>query len=131
MQVSIDIADAVQEALNERGTSACARPLPHDMTSRLPITLVEPLGGGERFSVVLDRMPIRMTTWAPTPARAVEEAALAYARLASCVGQSIGGVPCYRVSNTTEPYEAPDPAHPDIPRVIQTAHLWVRTKTID
>lgn len=131
MQVSIDIADAVQSALNGLGTNACARPLPHDMASRLPITLVEPLGGGERIAVVLDRMPIRMTTWARTPAEAAEESALAFARLTSCVGQNIGGVPCYRVSSTSEPYEAPDPAHPELPRVIQTAHLWVRTKTID
>ena len=86
-------------------------------------------GGGERRARVLDRFPIRLTTWAETPAEAVAEANLAMARLVSYEGREIGGVPCYRVTPLSTPYEPVDPAHPDIPRAIQTAHLWVRAVT--
>jgi hypothetical protein len=131
INVSIDIADACQQALNDSGTHACARPLPHDLKASLPITLVESIGGGERTARVLDRFPIRLTTWAETPADAVEEANLAMARLAAYEGRRIGGVQCYRVTPLSTPYEPVDPNHPDIPRAIQTAHLWVRTITTD
>jgi len=129
LSVSIDIADAIQSALNAMGTNACARPLPRDLAASLPITLVEPIGGGERAAHVLDRFPVRLSTWAATPAEAVAEANLAMARLCSCAGGELGGVPCYRVSPLSTPYEPTDPAHPDIPRAVQTAHLWVRTTT--
>jgi len=128
---SIDIADACQQALNDSGTNACAQPLPHDLDASIPITLVEALGGGERTARVLDRFPIRLTTWAKTPADAVAEANLAMARLMAYEGRKLGGVPCYRVTPTSTPYEPVDPYHPDIPRAVQTAHLWVRTITID
>ena len=131
LNVSIDIADAVQQALNDAGTNACARPLPHDLSASLPITLVEPLGGGLRIAVVLDRFPVRLTTWAETPAEAVEEANLAMARLCAFEGRELGGVQCYRVTPVSTVYEPEDPAHPDIPRAVQTAHLWVRTITTD
>lgn len=131
INVSIDIADACQRALNDAGTNACARPLPHDLSASLPITLVEPIGGGERRVKVLDRFPVRLTTWAETPEDAVAEANLAMARLCACEGRTIGDVPCYRVAPLSTPYEPVDPAHPDIPRAVQTAHLWVRTITIE
>lgn len=131
INVSIDIADACQQALNDSGTHACARPLPHNLAAELPITLVEPLGGGERRAQILDRFPIRLTTWAETPEDAVAEANLAMARLVTYEGREIGGVPCYRVTPLSTPYEPVDPRHPDIPRAIQTAHLWVRTITTD
>lgn len=130
IQVSIDIADAVQAALNAAGTNACARPIPRDLASVLPLTLVEPLGGGERRAVVLDRFPIRLSTWASTNAGAMQEAMLAMGRLLALEGGTVGGVPCYRVTLVSEPYEFVDPLHPDLQRVIQTAHLWVRTQTV-
>ena len=131
INVSIDIAEAVQQALNDAGTNACARPLPHNLAANLPITLVEPVGGGTRTAKVLDRFPVRLTTWAETPAEAVEVASLAMARLCAFEGRELGGVQCYRVTPISSIYEPEDPAHPDIPRAIQTAHLWVRTITID
>lgn len=131
INISIDIADACQQALNESGTNACARPLPHDLAASLPITLVEPLGGGERRAQVLDRFPVRLTTWATTPSEAVDEANLAMARLCAYEGRVLGGVQCYRVTPLSTPYEPVDPDHPSIPRAVQTAHLWVRTITND
>ena len=131
LNVSIDIADAIQAALNAAGINACARPLPYDMADHLPITLVEPLSGGTRYAVVLDRFPVRLSTWAATEADAVEQSARAMAHLVACEGGEMGGVPVYRVAPTNTPYEVEDPAHPDIPRVIHTAHLWVRTRTIE
>lgn len=130
INVSIDIADAIQTALNAAGTNACARPLPRDLEGSVPLTLVEPLGGGERRDHVVDRFPVRLSTWAETDAEAIAEASLAMARLVACQWGDIGGVPCYRVSPLSLPYAAADPRHPDLARVIQTAHLWVRTQTI-
>lgn len=130
LNVSIDIADAVQEALNNSGTTACARPLPTDLDASLPLTLVEPLGGGERRAVILDRFPVRLSTWAATSAEAIAAASLAMGRLMAYEGRELGGVPCYRITPLSLPYEAQDPRHPDLARAVQTAHLWVRTKTV-
>lgn len=131
LNVSIDIAGAIQAMLNDAGLAACARPLPYDMADRLPITLVETMQGGLRSSRILDRFPVRLSTWADTPAQAVAVACDVMAHLAACEGSILGGVQCYRVAPTNMPYETGDPDHPDIPRVVQTAHLWVRVRTID
>lgn len=132
LNVSIDIADAVQEMLNGMGITACARPLPHDLEDRLPLVLVEAIPGGSRRFHVLDRHAVRLSAWAGTGAEARAIVALAMAYLENCVGGELGGVPCYRVTQSVAmPYEAMDPDHPDIPHAECTAHLWVRTKTIE
>lgn len=132
LNVSIDIADAVQQMLNEVGVSACARPLPYDLDGMLPLVLVEALPGGARRSRVLDRHAVRISAWADTGTEARATVALAMAYLESCVGGTLGGVPCYRVTQSVAmPYEAMDPDHPDIPHAECTAHLWVRARTID
>lgn len=131
VNVPIDVADAIQQALNAAGVNACARPLPRDLESALPITLVESLAGGARTDVVLDRFAVRLYTWAETPAEAVAESSAALAALVACQGGELGGQPCYRVTPTTMPYEAHDALHPDVPRACFTAHLYVRANTID
>lgn len=127
----IDIADAIQSALNADGIHTCARPLPHDLAGNLPITLVETFQGGGRTDVVLDRYAVRLYTWAATPAEAVDESCRAFAALMSHQWGELDGHPCYRVSPSAMPYEAHDSQHPDIPRACFTAHLYVRAVTLD
>lgn len=131
LNVPIDIADACQQALNDAGVRACARPLPHDLAGRLPLTLVEPLPGGGRTDVVIDRFAVRVYTWADTPADAVAESSAAMAALVARQGATLGGSPCYRVTPSALPYEAHDPQHPDLARACFTAHMYVRANTID
>lgn len=130
LNVTVDAADIAQSILNAAGSTACARPLPHDLAAAVPITLVEPIGG-DRSSIVLDRIPVRLYTWAETDAEAEAEAALAGARLAAAEGAMVSGTQLYRVALTGLPYPAHDPEHPDLCRAAQTAQLWLRATTQD
>lgn len=131
LNVPIDIADACQRALNDAGVRACARPLPRDLADRLPLTLVEPLPGGGRADVVLDRFAVRVYTWAGTSAEAIAESSAAMAALVARQGETLGGQQCYRVTPSALPYDAHDPQHPDLARACFTAHMYVRAITID
>lgn len=125
MQVSIDVEDAVQAALNDLGRAACAVPVPVDLDQMLPLTCVRVLGG-TRSSVVLDTFNIHFDTWADTPAEAVAESNLVAAALCDMQGAELGGVPCYRVTLASLPHADDDPDRPDLPRVTFMAQVTVR-----
>ena len=72
MEVSIDIADALQAWLNDHGHSASAWPLPSDFDRRLPFTRVTALGA-TRSNVVVDDHRVQLETWAETQAEAMAE----------------------------------------------------------
>lgn len=131
VNVPIDIADAIQQALYEAGMRVSARPVPRSLGDDLPVTVVEALPGGGRTDVVLDRFAVRVYTWAETPEDAIAASSDAMAVLVACQGGTLGGMPCYRVTPSALPYDAHDPQHPDLARVCFTAHLYVRAKTID
>lgn len=131
LNVPIDIADAIQSVLNADGHNASARPLPRDFDQRMPFTLVEPIIGGGRTDVVLDRHPVRLYTYAATPAEAIAESSAVMAALINRVGGTLGGQPCYRVAPADMPYDAHDPEHPDVARACFTAQVYVRAITID
>lgn len=126
----VDIADALQELLNANGVRACAEPLPRDMDELLPITLVQPIGGG-RSVQVLDRHAVRLYTWAVTPGEAIAECCKALAIVKASEGQAVAGVQLYAVTPSAMPYPAPDPAHPDIPRACVTADVFARATVTD
>lgn len=130
LNVPIDVADALQEALSEMGLNVCARPVPRDLDERVPLSCVESIGGG-RGDVVLDRHAVRVYTWASTEADATAESCTVMSALAALSGEPIGGVQCYRVTITTLPYPAHDVEHPDLPRVCFTAQVYARAMTID
>lgn len=130
LNVPIDAADAVREWLSDHGVRACAEPLPRDLAAALPITLVQTTGGG-RDAVVLDRHAVRLYTWAETQGEAIAECSRALAALEAAAGETIGGVPCYRVTPYALPYPAHDPDHPDIPRAAVTADVYARALTIE
>lgn len=130
VNIPIDIADAARAWLEDHGVRACAEPLPRDLMGELPITLVQPIGGG-RSAMVLDRHAVRLYTWAEDQAASIAECARAAAILSAMAGEVVGGTPCYRVDVTALPYPAHDPLHPDIARAATTADVYARATTID
>lgn len=131
LNVPVDIADLVQSALNAHGVHACAEPLPRDLGASLPLTLVQPMGGGSRQDVALDRFAVRLYTYADEPKTAISAASLAVAALAATEGEVVDGTQVYRVQPTSTVYPAADPLHPDIPRACSTAYVWARATTTD
>lgn len=129
MEVSIDVADALQEALNEAGHNASATPLPEDFEDSLPFTRVETLGG-QRTSLVIDTFNVHFDTWAETPAEAVAEANLVAAELTELVCGRVGGSQVYSVTLGSLPYEAEDPDHTSLPMASFMAQVAVRTKHV-
>ena len=130
LNTPIDIADVLQAALNEGGRAACARPLPYDLASSLPLTLVETIGGSRR-DVVLDRFAVRFYTWADTEADAIAESSFVMAWLLAHEGERMGGTTVYRVAPSAMPYPAHDTSHPDLSRACFTAYVYARASTID
>lgn len=128
LNIPIDAADAIQTWLNANGVHACAEPLPRELADELPITLVQTIGG-QRSNVVLDRHAVRLYTWADTYEDAITECGRAMAVLCAAEGESIGGVPCYRVEPSALPYPAHDSLHPNIPRAATTADVYARATT--
>ena len=130
MEVSIDVADAIQAALNEAGHSASAIPLPGDFEGRLPFTRVEVVGG-TRSQLVLDQANVHLDTWADTHAGAVRESSAVAAELAGMAGSTLGGSQLYSVTLASLPYEAADADHPSLPMASFMAQVTVRTRHID
>ena len=126
MQVSIDVADAIQAALNSRGHAAFAAPVPDDLGTALPLTRVRALGG-TRSQVVLDTFSVHLDTWGDTPAGALAEANEVAALLCELAGQTLGGVQCYRVTLGSLPHEDTDPDRPDLPMASFMAQVSART----
>lgn len=129
MEVSIDVADAIQQALNESGHAASATPLPPDFEESLPFTRVEALGG-QRSSVVLDTFNVHLDTWAETPAEAIGEANVVAALLTEMAGDRLGGSQCYSVALGSLPYPAEDEERPSLPMASFMAQVTVRTRHI-
>lgn len=133
MQINVpsDIADALRIALNALGVDACAEPLPRDLADRVPLTLVQPMGGGGRTDVVLDQFAVRLYTWGADEGAAMDGSRRAMAALCLAEGNAYGGTQVYRVTPTAGPYPAADPLHPDLPRACSTAYVWARATTTD
>lgn len=130
MEVSIDLADAIQAELNALGHNASASPLPEDFAERLPFTRVETLPGGTRSQVVVDTRTVSLETWGKTMDDAMAESSAVTAELTEMVGGLIGGVQCYRVELFGLPAEDDDPYHPTIPMASATARVTTRTRHI-
>ena len=128
--VPVDAADIVQTWLNSNGVDACAEPLPHDLELKMPLTLVQPLGGG-RSDVVCDEFGIRLYTYAADGDEAISEASYALAVLKAMERQTVGGVFCRSVYVNATPYPAHDTAHPDVSRACFTARVGLSASIIE
>lgn len=128
--VPVDVADVVQAWLNSAEVSSCAEPLPYDLASSLPITLVQPIGG-IRGDVVRDSFSVRLYTWASDEAASAVESSRAVAALQAMERQQVGGVFCRSVSINALPYPAHDPEHPDLKRMCFTARVGLSSSVVE
>ena len=113
----VDAEDALRRDLaSASGADVFAPPVPSDLDARAPCAMVE-RDGGVRINEVMDSHNVTVSVWAGTWAEAMREAgdlAGALARLPSFGGASVQ----WRTAQLTAlPFNATDPAHPDIPRV--------------
>lgn len=126
MEVSIDLSDAIQQALAADGHNVCAPPLPLDFDQRLPFSRIQTLEGGTRTDMVLDTRNVLIETWAENMADAMVECSVVAGRIVELQGEMLGGVPCYSVELTSLPAEDYDPYHKDLPMASATARISTR-----
>lgn len=128
--IPVDVAEACRLWLVAHDVDACCDPLPQDLEHRLPLVLVQPLGGS-RADVVVDSFGVRLYGWAATYEAAIANVSLAAGLLEAMAGQVVDGSQCYAVSVDALPYPAYDPSHQDIPRACTTATVTMRAKAIE
>lgn len=121
----MDVEDLLRLDLTTDGCPVCSPPVPGDLGSTLPVAMVE-RDGGQRMSLVMDQHAVTVSVWAETWAAAMAEAD----RLAGAVARlpmTPGTTTQWRTADITGlPTNAPDPAHPTIPRVQLTASVTCR-----
>ena len=130
MEVSIDLSDALQAAINASGHAASANPLPADFDSNLPFTRVTTLEGGTRTDRVIDARTALIETWAEHMDEAVAECNVIVGVLCDLEGKTVGGVPCYRVEVYSLPAEDFDPYHRDLQMASATVRVTTRVMHI-
>ena len=128
--VPVDVAETCRLWLTAHYVDACCDPLPNDLERRLPLVLVQPMGGS-RTDVVVDSFGVRLYAWADTYEQAIATVSEAAGVLAAMAGQTVDGSPCYAARVDALPYPAYDPSHPDISRACTTATVTMRAKTIE
>ena len=121
----LDVEDLLRQDLSTDQCPVSAPPVPRRLGETLPIAVVE-RDGGARINHVVDQHEVTVSVWAGTWGRAVAEAnrlAGAIARLPDTPGTATQ----WRAAGITGlPANAPDPAHPNIPRVQLTASVACR-----
>lgn len=121
----VDAEDLLRIDLSTDDVAVCAPPAPDDLGAHLPIAMVQ-RDGGSRINRVMDQHNVTVSVWAETWADAMACAnrlAGAVARLPMTGGTSTQ----WRTADVTGlPSNAPDPAHPTIPRVQFTASVACR-----
>lgn len=127
----LEPVDAEELLSRDISTDACPAqppPVPESLGSRLPLAMVE-RDGGTRLNPVIDSHNVTVSVWAATWADAMREAnriAGSIARLPETGGASIQ----WRTADITLlPINAPDAAHPTIPRVQLAASVTCRATT--
>lgn len=122
---TIDIEDAIQQALNADGIRACAPPVPADLSA--PMAIVWRIGGSER-AYVQDVHSVSIDCYAATDAEAAAMANRMTAWVRALPGQELGGVPVYTASVSTLPYLNTDPGHPTLARCTLACEVATRVR---
>lgn len=81
--------------------------------------------GGPRLNVVADNATLAIEAWADSPTAAKTVLAVARAHLNALGGQTVGGVPIYRVTEVGGPSYLPDPDS-EQPRYALTIQVAMR-----
>lgn len=110
------MADALATWLREQGHDVVPTPVPDDIESRLPLTVLRSLGG-QRTWPVLDSHRLQVDTYGETIADAMDEARAVFALVDSMneTHPKVGGVQTYGVETGGLPSESDDPDHPNLP----------------
>ena len=132
METPIDCPAALAEWLTAQGRDAVPAPVPDDLVSRLPLTVLRG-SGGTRDRPVLDRHRVGVDTYGETVGDALAESHLVYAALDTInyTHPAIGGVQSYSFSSGGLPQEATDPEHPDAPMATFLAEVATRAHHTD
>lgn len=121
----IDVEDALHVDLSTEACPVFAPPVPEDLEDSLPCAMVG-RDGGVRTGMVMDTHNVTVSVWASTWEAAMREAN----RLSGAVARlpfEQGMKTQWRASSLTSlPFNAPDAAHPTIPRVQFTASVACR-----
>lgn len=121
----VDVEELLRLDITTEACPVCAPPVPEDLGSTLPIAMVE-RDGGTRMNLVVDAHNATVSVWAATWAEAMA-AANALAGAIARLPMTGGTTTQWRTADITGlPSNAPDPAHPTIPRVQLTAQVTCR-----
>lgn len=121
----VDVEELLRLDLTTDACHVCAQPVPEDLGSALPLAVVE-RDGGTRMNLVVDSHNVTVSVWAETWAEAMA-AANALAGAIARLPMTDGTTTQWRTADLTGlPSNAPDPAHPTIPRVQLTAQVTCR-----
>ena len=128
MRKPIDFADALAEWLTEQGHDVRTTPVPDDLKSNLPLTVITSLGGQHTWPV-LDTHRVQVDTYGETMADALDEARAVFAYIGEIQDAHpiIGGVQTYEAETGGLPAESDDPNHPDVPVASFIAQITCRT----
>lgn len=121
----VDAEDLLRIDLSTDRLPVCAPPAPDDLGAALPVAMVE-RDGGTRMNPVMDQHSVTVSVWAATWADAVHEANRLAGAVARLPFEPGTGVQWRTADITGLPANAPDPAHPTIPRVQFTASVTCR-----
>lgn len=124
----VDVEELLSRDISTDACPAQPPPVPESLGGTLPLAMVE-RDGGTRLNAVVDSHNVTVSVWACTWADAMREAnriAGAIARLPMEPGASTQ----WRTATITLlPFNAPDSAHPTIPRVQLAASVTCRATT--
>lgn len=124
----VDVEELLRLDLTSDTCPVTAPPVPDDLGATLPVAMVE-RDGGQRMNLVMDSHAVTVSVWSETWADAM--------RMADQLAGAIARLPMtentqtqWRTADVTGlPSNAPDPAHPTIPRVQLTATVTCRATT--
>lgn len=121
----VDVEELLSADLSTGACRVTAPPAPDELGGDLPLAVVE-RDGGTRINLVVDQHDVTVSVWAATWAGAMS-AANALAGRVAALPMSPGASTQWRAADITGlPSNAPDPAHPTIPRVQFTASVACR-----
>lgn len=122
----IDIEDALQQALNEAGFNACAKPLPADFgMPHVTVDMLNAQHDNEAQALYAVDLDCRAETYAEAAQLQCEVAG--WAR--SLEGRSLGGKPCYLADSVRLQRCQPDAAHQDA--ILATVSAVLRVRVAD
>ncbi len=125
----MDVEELLRIDLTTDECPVSAPPVPPDLGATLPWAVVE-RDGGQRVNPVLDQHSVTVSVWAATWAEAMAAADRVAGMVAALPGRADASTQWRTAELTGLPSDAPDPAHPTIPRVQMTASVTCRAQII-